>query len=147
MVKEKGNDTNKNEFNIYHKLRKRSLPKVLNKNNVHKEILLTLLSDSYCAVCKKVKMIDYENNDLTKECRVEHHHEDNGRGRLRGLVCNRCNKIISDVDKKYEETTTYQCFMKLIKNISKSFAISCANLKDYWERTMPVPMDLELHLF
>tara|TARA_B100001093_G_scaffold3139_3_gene3240 strand:+ start:11576 stop:12121 length:546 start_codon:yes stop_codon:yes gene_type:complete len=129
------------ESNIIKDLKKRSRPKLLDKRGGVKVKLL--VNDEYCGICKKVRMIDYEKDELTRECRVEHYHEENGKGFLRGLVCNRCNKLMSEIDKKIEESenNTYEKYKRLMENVSEKYNIVVRNIIKFWERTMWIPMD------
>ena len=70
---------------------KRILPKLLDKNELVESIKF-LFSQKTCSICNHRQVIDFTGN-LTREAIVEHNHEVEDKGSIRGLVCKSCNVI------------------------------------------------------
>ena len=100
--------------------------------------LLICLSNNKCFLCKEKTLI--KDNKLTKEAVVDHYHRDNnGRGNIRGLICQRCNIKEGKIRKFVESGIS---FNKLIKKYGKDYM---DNINILYKNGGILPMEIDLY--
>ena len=94
-----------------------------------------------CAICKKIELIQYNKKtnlvkENTKSCVDHYHHDANGKGPLRGLICNRCNTIESKIYTNINSGKSYQDLINI-------YGLDLVTKFDtyYSIYNMPFPMD------